>query len=326
MKCKVSVIVPVYNAGKYLKEMANSLLSQTCKEMEFIFVDDCSTDNSLEILSELEKADEERIIIIKLDKNQGPGAARNIGIRYASGEYIGFADSDDLVKSNMYECMYEKAIENDYEIVECGYYNERKNQEIILWDYSIEGEVSLENRVKMIMSCGFICCKLYKREFIIDSGIEFIPEIPLEDVDFLNRLYCRVNRVGIVNEILYYYRNNSESFSNKRNGQKVLDINNKFCKIYLHNMKKERLYEILKPVIEYVILWVWFDTFKQYVSENNGITLSGLEVIDNEIKKYVADYGNNMFFVEKAKYDILKKAFLENSYDVKKAKKTIDNI
>ena len=86
MECKVSIIIPVYNTSKHLKEMAVSLFSQTLKEMEFIFVDDCSTDNSLEMLCALEKNDPERIIVIKLDQNQGPGGARNAGLKYASGE------------------------------------------------------------------------------------------------------------------------------------------------------------------------------------------------------------------------------------------------
>lgn len=319
MKCKVSVIVPVYNASKYLEEMIDSLYEQTLKEIEFIFVDDCSTDNSLEILYKFEKNDTDRVIIIKSDKNQGPGGARNIGLQYASGEYIAFADSDDYIKPEMYECMYKKAIEDDYDLVECGYFSERKNQDVMLWGKSMEGEVSFDNRVKMFMSCGFLWSKLYKRNIIINSEIEFIDKIQFEDVDFLNRLYCRIQKVGIVDKTLYYYRNNPESFSNKGNKLRLFDINNTFCRKYLNNMKKEKMYNILRPVIEYVIMGIWFDMFKTYVTKSSKIDTDFLQIIDKEIKQYVSDYGENIFFVEQAKYDMLKEAFLANSYDFKKA-------
>lgn len=324
MQCKVSVIIPVYNAAKYLREMTASLAAQTLKEVEFIFVDDCSTDNTLDILYKFEKSDTERVIIIRLEENQGPGGARNIGLKYARGEYIAFADSDDYIKPEMYEYMYKKAVEEDCDLVECGYFSERKNKDMMLWDESMAGEVSFDNRVRMFISCGFLVTKLYKRSIIIDSQLEFIPKMKLEDVDFLNRLYCRIHKVGIVNKVLYYYRNNPESFSNKANKISYFDINNTFCREYLKHMKQEKLYNVLRPVIEYVILGIWFDTFKAYVTKNPKINVNSLQVIDSEIKQYVLDYGKNIFFIEQAKYDILKEAFLANADDAKRAIKILE--
>lgn len=319
MNCKVSIIIPVYNAAKYLEEMIASLAVQTLKELEFIFVDDCSTDNSLEILYKFEKKDSNRVLIIKCDENQGPGGARNIGLQYASGEYIAFADSDDYVKPEMYEHMYNKAIDGDYDLVECGYFSERKNKDMLLWNKSMEGEVSFETRVKMFISCGFLWSKLYKRNIIINSGIEFIHKIQFEDVDFLNRLYCRVEKIGIVDETLYYYRDNPDSFSNNGNTSKLLDINNTFSKNYLNNMKKEKMYNILEPVIENVVMSIWFDMFKIYTIKHAKIDTSFLQIIDKQIKQYIPNYNGNMFFVEQAKNDMIKEAFLVNSYDSGKA-------
>lgn len=319
MECKVSVIVPVYNAAKYLDQMIASLSAQTLKELEFIFVDDCSTDKSLEILCEFEKKNPDRVIIIKSEENQGPGGARNIGLQYASGEYIAFVDSDDYIKPEMFECMYKKAIENDYDLVECGYFSERKNKDMMLWDKSMEGEISFDNRVKMFITCGFICTKLFKRNIIINSQIEFIPKMRLEDVDFLNRLYCRIEKVGIVDKTLYYYRNNPASFTNKGNEIKYFDMYNTFCRKYLNNMKKEKIYNILRPVIEYVIIGIWFDMFRTYVTKSSKIDTNFLKIIDKEIKQYVSDYGENIFFIEQAKNDMLKEVLLVNSYDTKNA-------
>lgn len=319
MNKKVSIIVPVYNSSKYLHQMIKSLLNQTLKDMEFIFIDDCSTDNSVEILLEFENKDPDRILIIRSEVNQGPGAARNIGLKYASGEYIGFVDSDDYIQNDMYETMYNKAKSNDYDIVECGYYNERKKKEMMIWDQNFEGQIDFDKRVKIIMSCGFICTKLFKRNIILENNIEFIPDIPLEDVFFLSRIYCKINSIGIVNKPFYYYRNNNNSFSYKKNGKTAFQVNNIFSKIYLESMKKEQIYNILQPVFEYVVMDIWYDTFRSYVTNNKNIKIVDLEVINNQIKQYIDNYDKNIFFIEQARVDNCKRAFLLNCSNSKKA-------
>lgn len=109
------------------------------------------------------------------------------------------------------------------------------------------------------------------------------------------------------------------TLTNKANKIGYFDINNTFCTEYLKHMKDEKLYNILRPVIEYVVLGIWFDTFKTYVTKNPKINISSLQVIDKEIKQYVLNYGKNIFFIEQAKHDVLKKAFLLNSYNSKEA-------
>ena len=98
---KVSVIIPVYNAEKYLKQCLNSICRQTLQEIEIICVDDGSTDNSLNILQEYTNADPR--IQVLTQKNQGAGAARNYGLRTARGLYLSFLDADDFFEPNMLE-------------------------------------------------------------------------------------------------------------------------------------------------------------------------------------------------------------------------------
>lgn len=319
MNVKVSVIVPVYNASKYIKKMAECLLNQTLRKIEFIFVDDCSTDESIDILYELEREDSARIMVIKLDENVGPGGARNIGMRYASGEYIAFADSDDMLKYSMYEDLYKKAKKNDYDIVECGYYNERKNKELMLWDSNMEGTVTFDKRVKMFLSCGFIWTKIFKRNIIINNNIKFITKIPLEDVDFLCSIYSKVKTVGIVNKPFYYYIDNKNSFSRTRNGMGFLEVTNMFCENYIKHMKNEKIYLEMKEVIEYVVIDAWFDLFKALILDSKMINEDYLKIIDNNLKKYILNYDENVFLVEKAKNDYVAKAFLTNSKNSKEA-------
>lgn len=111
---KISVIVPVYNAEKYLKDTVNAIQSQTLKELEIILVDDGSTDGSSKICDQLAQKDSRIKVVHQI--NQGVSAARNVGMNLAKGDFVGFADADDLMEKDMYEIMYENAIRNDADL------------------------------------------------------------------------------------------------------------------------------------------------------------------------------------------------------------------
>lgn len=107
---KVSVIIPVYNTEKYLRKCLDSVCNQTLSDIEIICVNDCSPDNSLEILNEYAQKDN-RIKVINFEENKGVSIARNTGIDSATGEFIGFVDADDFVDLDFYEKLYNKATE-----------------------------------------------------------------------------------------------------------------------------------------------------------------------------------------------------------------------
>lgn len=115
----ISVIIPIYNSERYLKQCLDSVINQTYNNMEIICINDGSADNSLNILNEYAKKDN-RIKIISQD-NQGGGFARNVGIKIATGEYLFFLDSDDWFKPTFIKDMYSKAKKDDSDIVMCGY-------------------------------------------------------------------------------------------------------------------------------------------------------------------------------------------------------------
>ena len=124
---KVSVIVPVYNVEKYIEKCANSLINQTLSDIEIIFVNDGSTDGSIQIIEQYENNFKEKVKCVSKD-NGGLSSARNYGIPYATGEYIAFLDSDDYVELDMYETMYNKAKEDDFDMVECDFIWEYPNK------------------------------------------------------------------------------------------------------------------------------------------------------------------------------------------------------
>ena len=117
----ISVIIPVFNTEKYLKECLNSLINQTLINIEIICINDASTDNSLNILCEYAEKDK-RIKVIDLKINKRQGGARNEGLKVAGGEYIGFVDSDDWIDIKMYQRLYKKIIEEKADICSCDYY------------------------------------------------------------------------------------------------------------------------------------------------------------------------------------------------------------
>ena len=118
---KVSVIVPFYNVEKYIEKCLNSLVNQSLEEIEIILVNDGSQDSSKEKAKEIEKKFPNKIKYYE-KANGGLGDARNFGIKYATGEYIAFLDSDDYVEPTMYEEMYEKAKQENADMVECDFW------------------------------------------------------------------------------------------------------------------------------------------------------------------------------------------------------------
>ena len=115
----ISIIIPVYNAEKYVAKCAISLMKQTHKNVEIIFVDDCSSDASCKIIQKFAEKDS-RVKLYTTGTNGGPGKARNIGLENAHGEYIMFCDNDDTYNSRMCELMLKAMIENNADLVTCG--------------------------------------------------------------------------------------------------------------------------------------------------------------------------------------------------------------
>ncbi|MBQ9271915.1 MAG: glycosyltransferase family 2 protein [Alphaproteobacteria bacterium] len=127
---EVSVIIPVYNAEKYLEQCIDSVLSQTLHNIEIICVDDGSTDDSLKMLNAYQKKDKRLLVISQ--KNQNAGAARNTGLKQAKGKYLIFLDADDFFEPEMLENMHKKATEDKADIVVCGYwvYNQKQKKDV----------------------------------------------------------------------------------------------------------------------------------------------------------------------------------------------------
>ena len=223
---KLSIIIPVYNKSRYLRECLESVVSQTIKEIEIIIIDDGSTDNSAEICRQF--LTDSRVKYI-YQSNAGPAAARQNGIDNSLGEYIGFVDADDWIENNMYLRMYQTACDENADIVMCGMYKDtnRKTIEYIehgLYDRNrIEQEILPKSLAEISDDGGYYvinwscCTRIFRRKMIQDNYICFDNRInQSEDLQFLFEATLVCNKyVSICNEYFYHYRfkQNSDSLS-----------------------------------------------------------------------------------------------------------------
>ncbi|MBE5825969.1 MAG: glycosyltransferase family 2 protein [Butyrivibrio sp.] len=224
---KVSVVVPAYNSHDTLARCLGSLVNQTLRDIEIIVVNDASKDDTWEIMARCEKQFPDKVIIINGDKNRGAGGARNQALDMASGEYVGLVDSDDYVAPNMYELLYEKAKEGDYDIVDSGYYREATDTARLYTGDDLTGDLNDEKRTRLIAGGGYLVTKIFKRELWQDPVIRMRENVRcLEDMDILIYMFLRASSIGNVKEILYNYCDISDSAT------KTMDVDTYFDSVY----------------------------------------------------------------------------------------------
>lgn len=221
---QISIIVPVYNAEKFLPQCLESLLAQTFQDIEMILVNDGSTDSSLEICEKYAKIDH-RITILSKD-NEGVAKARRDGIMKASAEYISFIDSDDYYEPDFCEKMFSRIRKTDADLVECDYYsvsgNARKEHRIYSCDMGLDTEKFYEIVVRKTIVNGYeavvLWNKLYRKELITKAVKEF-GDNQLEDYLFNTQYYTMVERYEYIHQCLTNYRQVPMSLSRKCNLQ-----------------------------------------------------------------------------------------------------------
>ena len=208
---KVSVIMPVYNAEKYLNMAMDSLLCQTLTDIEIICVDDGSTDNSLNILEEYASKDN-RITILK-QQNQYAGVARNNGMKIAKGKYLSFLDADDYFKSDMLKKAYECAEKEQAEVVVFGgeyFVGELENayhQPVLLnEDLVPEGDSFEQNENLFTFTIGAPWNKLFLHSFVMERELKYHPCKRSNDIYFVYIAMACASRIALVREDLLSYR------------------------------------------------------------------------------------------------------------------------
>ena len=209
----ISVIIPVYKVEEYLRESIDSIIAQTYTNLEIILVDDGSPDNCGKICDEY-AAKDSRIKVIH-QQNRGVSAARNAGLNNATGDYIGFADSDDYPESNMFEELYDSLKANSSDIAVCGVKKfELESRSFFYGNNCVDKTEFLQALLKEDIT-SFLWNKLFKKELF--DGIVFPEGEVFEDIKVLHLIGEKVSRVSFTDKTFYNYRirRNSITFDNK---------------------------------------------------------------------------------------------------------------
>lgn len=223
----ISVIIPVYNAEKYIENCVSSILTQTYRNFELILVNDGSTDQSLKLCEELAARDS-RIKVIDRE-NGGAGAARNSGLKVMKGEYVVFADSDDYVSESYLENLYLAAESGGFDIVQCNLqssFQQGKKSGSVEYNQSDVSEITKVQALNYRLYKVSICSKIYSSHLFMD--FEFREGIIYEDDASYYIFIDKAERIAILNETLYYYFMSDNSVM--RNNKK--DKSTEFIDIY----------------------------------------------------------------------------------------------
>lgn len=252
---KVSVIVPVYNAEKTLSACLGNLVHQTLSDIELILINDASTDGSLQILLACEEAFSEKVLVVNLEENQGPGGARNVGLSYASGEYIGFVDSDDIPDVSMYEKLYHLAISGNYDMVDCVYYNEESDKLILQTADTCTGILDGEKRSELIAGGGYLWSRLFRRELF--ENMTFRTHTILEDMETMMLLFMRAKSLGTTRDVLYKYSASVGSASKLSNPPRYHKAICDGMRAVYHTLSDLDDYSTVQKAVEYSILHLY---------------------------------------------------------------------
>lgn len=290
--CKVSVIVPIYKVEKFIGRCAESLMQQTLDDVEYIFVNDATPDNSMEVLNEVLKkypARADRISVVKHDVNKGLPAARNTGLALAHGEYVFHCDSDDFVELAMLETLYNAANDNDADIVWCDWFlSFEKNERYMKQpEYSTAFEA-----LKSMLGGGMkynVWNKLVKRGLYTDNEILFPTGHGMGEDMTMIMLFVHAKKVKYVPQAFYHYvKLNTSAFSSTISDRHWTDLRFNLDRTigYVSNIYGDKLeHEIaffkLEAKFPFLImgnsklfrLWKeWYPEANRYILQNKNIS------------------------------------------------------
>lgn len=331
---KVSIIIPVYNAEKYLKQCLESLVRQTEQNMEIICVDDGSTDHSFDILKDYSTKYE--YISVLSQSNMGAAAARNKGIQQAKGEYLLFLDADDFFEPDLVEATYEKAKEQQLDILifEADEYDNQTGK-LRLTNRFLNDKLlpakeifSKEDIPDIIFNITIPCPwnKLFLKEFVLEKGIEFQNLKRSNDIFFVFTGIAKAERIGTLKRAFIHYRVNNEESLQANNTQSPLLFYEAFKALKME-LEASGIYSMLEKSFANVALrnciyilhsLKGIQQFKELYEQLNHHILEEFSIIGHEQEYFynALDY-KNMRRITEISYDeylFLRVADVKNAY------------
>ncbi|HIZ81379.1 MAG TPA: glycosyltransferase [Candidatus Mediterraneibacter pullistercoris] len=311
---EVSIITPIYNGEKYLKECIDSILNQTFADFELICVDDGSTDHTNEILDEYKTKDHR--VRVYHQKNQYAGVARNTGMDHAEGKYILFLDSDDFFQPDMVEKLYEQIEKDKADICVCaGYQYDDKNKISIAengyLNHKLVPEVipfSVREAEEVIFNFTtmHLYNKMFRFDFIKENGIRFKPYRLGEDAGFVLHALALAKSITIVDEKLFHYRiNTGISVTDSAPGNimagynTLLEARSELIERGVYTEKLQKSFAN-KALGNCMYFFKKASTFEAYCRLYENLVNGGFKDLD------IVDHGKEYFYVEKNYKNFLK--------------------
>ncbi len=290
-KSDISIIIPCYNSQNTISKCLESLISQTKKELEFIVINDGSTDDTEEIIRKYTTKDA-RIKYFK-NKNHGIGYTRNFGINKAVGQYLMFIDSDDYIEQDACEKLYNRAIKDKLDLVICDFYkvydNGKKEEEKII----SFNNTTLRDNPELIRAINLSPWnKLYNSKLIKDNSISFIENLKYEDAPFVSTVMDKAKRIGKIDECLINYTIHKNSETTIRDDRcfdilKIMEM--------IRNYYKNKAY-IKTDLDKMTVRLITNYTIQQRYQKDKKIAISFINKAFDFLKKEVPNYKNNDYY------------------------------
>ena len=291
---KVSILVPVYGVEKYIERCARSLFEQTYQDLEFVFVNDCTPDRSIEVLEAVEKDYPQRensIKIISHEKNKGLAASRNTGLDYSTGEFVVCVDSDDWLALDAIEQLIKKQMESGADMVSGDRLIHYEDKEELL------SERKYKDREQMVLQMmqhtwdHFVTGRVFRRSLFVDNGLRWIEGYDVAEDRFMMTLLSYYSTVfGTVDKTIYHYeRGNVNALTKTQDGRKVLK-----------NKKQGNLRDLCLELSTYMValgLDIDIEDARKLVIKNidNGLAY-------NKFLEFIKAQGGNLDKLPKSKY------------------------
>ncbi len=336
MKPDISIIIPVYNSAAFVKQTLNSVFAQTHANIEVLCIDGHSTDNSLEILNTY--ASKYQNLRVFSRPNEGPGPSRNTGLDNASGQYIMFLDSDDLLEPHACKTMLARAKKDNEDLIISNFYifddasgklKTKDTRYILPFKHTLTAADGPDAFVKMAFSYPFVWGKLIKRDIIESAGLRF-PKGAVEDVPF-SISYAALCKTAVFmdDEYLLYYRVNRGASISSSNERMALDGINNFG-VLEENLKK---YGVFKQVYE----TFWFNKMLLLVGDEHVFAgrlgnvkketvQKAYDIIRPQLENFDPAVFKNRNFIFRTKVKYLLRAVKNNNLSYPKILRKIRNI
>ena len=249
---KVSILVPIFNVEKYLRQCLESLVNQTLQDIEIICINDGSTDSSPSIIEEFAKKDSRIVVLSKA--NSGYGDSMNQGLEMAKGEYIGIVESDDWADIDMFENLYTTAKNNDVEVVKSNFYfysglGDTSKKHPLVNPADAEKVINPIKADSIFFVQAAIWSGLYKKSYLVEKGINFLPTpgASFQDTGFNFKIWAAASKVYLTNEAYLHYRIDNDNSSVKSKG-KVLNVTEELKEMYAFSEKTPN-FKALIPIL-----------------------------------------------------------------------------